>query len=177
MANIVVLGSAFTTLFFAQTKTPQRNAALIELYGFRKDRSGGQAPEGLQIFLTGFSDNLRGKLGWWGGFIPGERLQIIPQKLFVKAGLSASRLVLILRPETGGIGGQGFVNPEQLTVHQAEFELGVGDDDPLVCGLFTGSFIDGNADGTDLIDGFLTADFRGPGDGYVFIMCAKFSLS
>ena len=61
--------------------------------------------------------------------IPIQRGEVIPQKLLVKAGLSLTRLILIHRPEAGGIRGQHLINQDQLIIDHAEFKLGIRNDD------------------------------------------------
>ena len=69
------------------------------------------------------------------------RGQIVSRKLLVKRSLSAARLILVGRPESGRIGCQDLVSQYHLTVLiETELELGIRYDDALgqsvVCALF-----------------------------------------
>src|SRR5208282_3632346 len=89
----------------------------------------GQRLQGLEVPGPGVGDDLRGQRRRRRLLVPAQGFQVIPEILFVIALLRAAGAVVLLGPEAGGVRGERLVDEEQLAVRQAEFELGVRDDD------------------------------------------------
>src|SRR5439155_18193584 len=119
----------------------------------------GQQVVSLEVLVAGFGDDLgqerrRGRL-----LVPIERLEVIPDKLFVETGLAAAGLIPVGRPETGGIRRQHLVNEQQTPLIETELELGVGDDDAALPRVGAGGLVNAQTELADLF-GCLGADQR-----------------
>ena len=79
-----------------------------------------------------------------GGF------QVIADELLVQRRLAFPRFVRGQGPEPRGIRGEDFVDENQVVPVQAEFELRVGDDDPLRKGVERRPVVEVQADLADL---------------------------
>src|SRR5207302_9959135 len=101
----------------------------------RRQRVTGDAEKRILVSHTGRSHDLpregrRGRLA-----VPGtgstQPVEVVPQRLFIEAGLAPTGLVLVGRPESRGTRRQNLIDQEQAAVCAAsELEFGVGDDDP-----------------------------------------------
>src|SRR5690606_13772475 len=81
------------------------------------------------------------------------------------------------RPEAAGVGGQHFVHQGQGAVFvEAEFELGVGDDDAAAGGVFDGGTVQGDGGVTDLGGQFLADDGLALFEGDVLVVVADGGL-
>src|SRR5439155_26615742 len=65
-----------------------------------------------------------------------ERFQIIADELLVETWLAAARLILVSRPEAGGIRREDLVDQDQLSIALPEFKFRIGDDDAALAGVF-----------------------------------------
>ena len=85
--------------------------------------------------------------------IPAHRVEIIPNELFIKTGLSLPGRIVIGRPEPRRIRGQDLINDHHLLRRpvQAEFKFGIRDDDPARFGQRGRPLIHRNADPPDLL--------------------------
>ena len=81
------------------------------------------------VFLGGLGDNFRRKLGGGRLFVPTAVFQPVADELFVKTRRTPAGLILIRWPETGGVGCHAFVDQDDLTLPDAEFKFGIGDND------------------------------------------------
>src|SRR5262245_6559074 len=122
-----------------------RSGGAGALNGERQIVSGEQA-KCFEILLASYNYNIIGKRGGGWTLVPIECLKIIAHELFVERGLRSSRRVRVPRPESGRIGRQGFINQKQLSISQAELELGVANDDATRLGVLRGLAVDLQAD-------------------------------
>ncbi len=74
-------------------------------------------------------DDLGRKLRAGRGFRPANSLEIVAHKLFVERRLRTAGIVFCGGPKAGGIRRQGFVDPQELIIQEAEFKFRVGEDD------------------------------------------------
>src|SRR5262245_39480029 len=125
-----------------------RSGGAGELNGDRQIVSCEQA-KCFEILLAGYSYNIIGKRRGGWTLVPIECLKIIAHELFVERGLRSSRRVRVPRPEPGRIGRQRFIHKngqKQLSISQAELELGVANDDATRLGVLRGLAVDLQAD-------------------------------
>jgi hypothetical protein len=60
--------------------------------------------------------------------IPAALVKVIAQVLLVEALLAPTRLILVCRPESGGIWGKDFIDKSKLITYFAELKFCIGDD-------------------------------------------------
>src|SRR4029453_6465352 len=104
-------------------------AGLVEL-------PGSQAPERLDVLVSRVKDDLFGQRRPGRLFVPADLLEVVADELFVEAGLRSAGRVLIARPEARRVRRERLVDENHALLvgsgaigEEAEFELGVGDDD------------------------------------------------
>ena len=137
---------------------------------------GSESFHGFPILLGGFPDDLLRQRRCGGRLVPVEGFQVVAQELLVEAGLGASRAVVVLWPEAAGIGGEAFIDDNQLPVADAEFELRVGDDDAAACGNLPCLAVDVNGCLAGLFRNVLPAQFHHLFKGDVFVVVAELRL-
>ena len=77
----------------------------------------GNALIGFSILIPRSRDNVGRQFGRRRLLIPTNLFEIIANVLFIERGLRLARHILIAGPESGGIGRQGLVNPDQLVTN------------------------------------------------------------
>ena len=101
----------------------------------------------------------------------------VTQVLLVKAVLSLTNLVGVLRPETAGVGGQHLIAQYQFAVLiQTELELGVGNDNTLGQSVVGALLVDLDGLIPDFFGQFGAQNLTGPLKGDVFVVLAQLSL-
>ena len=90
--------------------------------------------------------------------------------MFVEARLVASDGILVGGPEAGGVGGEGFIDEDGFGAVgdigvDAEFELGVGENDAAGEGVLGGVGIEGNGEGAGFGHDFGADGFSGIVEG------------
>ncbi len=125
---------------------------------------------GFPVLGTRGFDDFRRKLRARRGFCPPHSLQIVANKLFVKRRLRTARAVMSGGPEAGGIGREGFVDPDQFPVEQAKFKFRVGENDAARFGIGNRAAIDFETDGADSLGKFLADERCSVVERDVFVM-------
>src|SRR5213082_1646273 len=78
--------------------------------------------------------------------------EVVPQRLFVEAGLAPAGLITVRGPEARRVGGEDLVDHEQPAVRRrAELELRVGDDDAAPGGVLPARLVQGEAGPLQLV--------------------------
>ncbi len=140
------------------------NPWVADRYACAASAPAGQALLGLPVFGRGLGDDVRRQLRGGRGLVPVQGFEIVADELLVETGGAAAGAVLVLRPEAGGVRGEHLVDQMQPAVRvQAELELGIGDDDAPLPGVFGACPVNPQAGVPDLFRQ-LTAD---EGDGAV----------
>src|SRR4029077_1530112 len=102
-----------------------------------KRNSGGQARERFAVLVAGARDDLGRQFRSRRLLVPVEGLQVVAYELLVEARRAHTRAIAVRGPEARGIGRQHFVDERQPALAvDAEFELGVGDDDAAAARVF-----------------------------------------
>src|ERR1700676_486819 len=94
-------------------------------------------------------DDFGRQLGAGRGFRPADAFEVIANKLFVERGLRAAGLVLVGGPEAGGIGSEGFVDPDEIVAEKAELEFCVGEENAARSSVSSGAAVDFEAEVAD----------------------------
>src|SRR5207245_11199488 len=103
------------------------------------EHSTGEAPELLQVFLTGLYDHVVRKRRDRQLLVPPDTIEVVTHELFVEARLCPAAVVAIPRPEPRRVQRQHFVDQDDALLDRAvvglldreesELELRIGDDD------------------------------------------------
>ena len=135
-------------------RAEQVRDATLALYAFARDyaaqrgwrgsvdRNPGQLVQRLGVLGAGFFDDLGRQARAGRGLVPVQCFQVVAHELLVVAGRAGANLVLLRRPVAAGIRGEHLVHHVQPAAFiGAEFELGVGEDDPALCRVVAGKRI------------------------------------
>src|SRR5580700_4498277 len=92
--------------------------------------SSRQARERFAVLVAGSRDDLGRQLRPRRLLVPVEGLQVVAYELLVETRRAHARAIAVRRPEARGVRRQHFIDErESALAVDAEFELGVGDDD------------------------------------------------
>ena len=95
----------------------------------------------LAVLRASTFDNIAWQLRSGGSFGPLDAFEVVANKLLVERGLGAAGRVLRGGPEARRIGSERFIDPDQLAVEEAEFELGIGEKNAARLGVSGGAAI------------------------------------
>ncbi len=112
---------------------------IVCLYG-RFERASCQFLIGFDILGARFFRDIGRQFHTRAGFVELDIFQIISHKLFVKAFLIASGLILVGGPEPRRIRREHFVDQDNTAVDLTPLKLGVGQQYPFGCGIDAGLF-------------------------------------
>lgn len=106
-----------------------------------------------------------------------ETLEIVSDDLFVEAVLIAAGLVFIGGPESGGVGGEHFVDEDGIggfivgrIQRQTPFEFGIGEEDVALGGVVACVGVDGDGEVAEFGHEFGAGDLAGLLEADVFIV-------
>src|SRR5438105_3002046 len=100
-----------------------------------KPLSLAESPKGLAVAGDGAVYDVGGQWRRRWFFVPANAFQVIPQELLVETRLRLAGRVAVSRPVAGRVRRQRLVDQDELTLQQAELELGVGQDQAAVAGM------------------------------------------
>src|SRR5690606_1244993 len=139
--------------------------------------SGHQAVERLAVLGRGFFQYVPRQARGRRGLVPVLGFQPVAHELLVERRRADADAIAVGRPEARGIRRQHFVHQvEPAIVVQAEFELGVGDDDALGGGELRGLGIQAQRHVADAFGHFLADLVDDMGEVDVFVVHAEFGL-
>src|SRR5574343_1584132 len=119
-----------------------KRAFCIAARGVGLQRLAGELFEGFDVLGAGAGDDVGREFGAGGDFAPVQGFQVVADVLLVVGRRVLAFFVLVGGPEAGGVRGQGFVDQVQgAGCVDAEFELGVGDQDAPAAGVGGGFFV------------------------------------
>src|SRR5581483_2645701 len=104
--------------------------------------TSGELVVSLEVFLAGMTSHVcgEGRSGWL--LVPANLLEVIANVLLIVGFLRLARLILVGRPETGGIRSENFIRERDAPRRAPELEFGIGDDDTALPGIVRRSVVE-----------------------------------
>src|SRR5215469_15632849 len=84
---------------------------------------------GFPVFVPRASHYVRGQCGRGRLLVPADALEVVADELLIEGRLRLAGRIEVRGPEARRIGSESFVDPDELTADEAEFEFCVSDDD------------------------------------------------
>src|ERR1700736_3682343 len=113
--------------------SPRASCELV----IRPPHSSRQARQRLAVFVAGSRDDLGRQIRARRLLVPVEGLQVVAHELLVETRRAHARAIAVRGPEARGVRRQHFVDEREYALAvDAEFELGVGNDDAAAARVF-----------------------------------------